>query len=181
MDRSTAKWNTLSTFRWWTVTADGCASFKEFDGQINNLRRHCFYFAMMIRCCWWISVLQGNWWTDQELKEKLFLLCDDDLLLLMDLRPSRTFREQIKNRRRKCLYFAMMICCCWWISVLQRHLGTGREHKEKLFILCDDDVFLLIDVRPLNKLMDRWTNPKEETVSTFRWWSNAATRAESFE
>ena len=148
MDRSTAKWNTLSTFRWWTVTADGCASFKEIDGQINNLRKHCFYFVMMICCCWWISVLQGHLMTDQERKEKLVLLCSDDPLPLMDVRPSRTFRDrsrtegetgstlrwwsvaadgcasfkqidgQVDNPRRKCFYFAIMIRCCYHSRVL---------------------------------------------------------------
>ena len=110
-------------------------------GQMENLRRNCFYFAMIICCCYRSRVLQTNWWTGRERKDTLFLLCDDDLLLLMDLRPSRTFRDrsrtegktvstlgwwtvatdwcasfkqidgQIKNRRRNCLYFAMMIHC----------------------------------------------------------------------
>ena len=52
---------------------------------------------------------------------------------------------QIKNRRRNCLYFAMMICCCWWIFVLQGNWWTGRELKEKMFLLCDDDLLLLMN------------------------------------
>ena len=72
-----------------------------------------------------------------------------------------------------------MICCCWWISVLQGHLGTGREPKEKLFVLCDDDLLLQTDVRPSNKLMDRCRRERE-IVSTLRWWSVAADGSPSF-
>ena len=36
--------------------------------------------------------------------------------------------------------------------------GQGREQKEKLFLLCDDELLLLIYVRPLNKLMDSVEN-----------------------
>ena len=151
-DKSRAKRNTVSTLGWWTVASGRCASFKQINGQIKNRRRNCLYFAMMICCCWWIFALQGNWWTGRELKEKLFLLCDDDLLLLMDLRPSRTFRDrsrtkgetvytlrwwsvaadgspsfkeidgQVENRKRNCFYFAMMICCCYRSRVLQGNL-----------------------------------------------------------
>ena len=136
-------------------------------------------------CSWSMCVLQKNWCTGEQPKEELFLLCDDDLLLLMDVRPSRTSRDrwrtegetvftlrwwsvaadgspsfkdiygQVENRRRNCFYFAMMIRCCKQISVLQGHLATGRERKEKMFLLCDHYLLPLIDVRPLNKLMDR--------------------------
>ena len=129
-----------------------------------------------------MPVLQTNWWTGRELKKKLFLLCNDGVLPLIDICPltklmdrwrtegetvctsnqlmdrSRTegetfftlqwwcvaadrylsFNEidgQVKNRRRNCLYFDMMISCWWWMSVLQGHLGTGREQKEKLILL----------------------------------------------
>ena len=54
MDRSRTEGENLSTLRWWTVAADRCASFKEIDGQVENRRRKCFYFAMMVSCCWWI-------------------------------------------------------------------------------------------------------------------------------
>ena len=80
-DRSRAKRNTVYTFRWWTVAADRYAFFKEVDEQVKNRRRNCFYFAMMIRCCKQMCVLQRNWWTGREPKEKIFLLCDDDPLL----------------------------------------------------------------------------------------------------
>ena len=118
-DRSRAKRKIVSTLRWWTVAADRSTSFKQIDGQV-------------------------------------------------------------ENRKRKCFYFAMMICCCWWISVLQVHLGTGQELKEKMFVLCDDDLLLQTDVRPSNKLMDRWRT-EGENVSTLRWWSVAANRPESFD
>ena len=130
---------------------------KSREKQVENRRRNCFYFAMMICCCWWISVLQGHLVTGREPKEKVFILCDDDLLLLMDLHPSRTLGDrsrteggtvstlrwwsvaadgspsfkdtwgQVENRRRNCFYFAMIICCCKQMCVLQGHLGTGRE------------------------------------------------------
>ena len=86
---------------------------------------------------------------------------------------------EVENRRRNCLYFAMMICCCWWISVLQRHLGTGGEPKEKLFVLSDDDVLLLMDLRPSKTFTDRWRT-EGETVSTLQWWTVATDRCASF-
>ena len=140
--------DSVSTLRWWTVANDGCSSFKEIDWQINNLRRNCFYFAMMICCYWWISVLQGHLGTGGEQKEKVFLLCDDELLMQTDVSPSNklmdrsrtegenvctlpwwsvaadrcaSFKEidgQVKNWQRKCFYFAMMIPSCWSMWVL---------------------------------------------------------------
>ena len=183
-DRSRAKRNTVYTFRWWTVASDRCASFKQIDGQIKNWKRKCLYFAMMISCCKQMWVLQGNWWTSGEPKEKLFLLCDEDLLLQTDMSPSNklmdrsisegenfstlrwwsvaadgspSFKEidgQVENRRRNCFYFKMMNSCCWWISVLQGNLRTGREPKEKLFLLCDDDLLLQTDLSPLSKVKE---------------------------
>ena len=189
---------------WWSVAANRCQFFKQIDGQVKNTRRNCFYFAMMICCCWWISVLQGNLGPGRERKEKIFLLCDDELLLLIDVRPlsklmdrSRTDRGnvstlrwwsvaadaspsfkqidgQVENRRRNCLYFAMMICCSWWISVLQEHLRTGRELKEKMFLLCDDDMLLQTDLSPLTKL-NEFSITKRSVCFYFVmicwWWS----------
>ena len=137
-----------------------------------------FLLAMMKCCLWSMCVLQTNWWRGREPKEKLFLLCDDELLVLMDIRPSkklmdrsRTEREnvstlpwwtvaatgaesfkpidgQVENGRRTSFYFAMMIHCCWWISVLQGHLGTGGERKQRLIVLWADDVFPWSDASP---------------------------------
>ena len=97
MDRSRTQGETGLTLRWWSVPADRCESFLQIDGQVKNSRRNCLYFVMMIRCCWSMWVLQTNWWTGEEPKEKLFILCDDDLLLLMDLRPSRTFTDRSRT------------------------------------------------------------------------------------
>ena len=36
MDRLRTERNTVSTFRWWTVVADGCASFKQIDAQVKK-------------------------------------------------------------------------------------------------------------------------------------------------
>ena len=156
-----------------------------------------------------MEVFQGNWGKDLDPNKTLFLLWDDKLLLLIDMPPlSRlmdrwktqgetvstlkwwtvatyqcaSFKQidgQVENQRRKCFYFAMMICCCWWISVLQGHLGTGWEPKEKLFLLCDDDLFLLMDLRPSRKYMDR-SRTKGETVFTLRWSTLGADRCASF-
>ena len=142
-DRSRAKPDTVSTLRSWTVTNDRYASFKQVYGQVENLRRNCFNFAMMIPCWKQMPILQGNWWTGREQKEKLFLLCDDDPFLETDASPSKqlmdssrtegenistlrwwsvaadrysSFKQidgQFENRRRKCFYFAMMICCSY--------------------------------------------------------------------
>ena len=148
IDRWRTEGEHISTFRWWSVAANRCESFKQIYGQVENQKRKCFYFPMMIRCWKQMWVLQINWWTRREQKEKIFLLCDDDLLLLMDLRPSRTFRErlrtegenvatfrwwtvdadlcasfkkihgQVENRSRKCCYFPMMKCWRWSMCVL---------------------------------------------------------------
>ena len=88
----------VSTLPQWSVAATRRKSFHQIDGQIENIRRNSFYFAMMIRSCKQMRVLQTNWWTGQEPEEKLFLLCDDDLLLLMDLRPSRTFKDRWRTK-----------------------------------------------------------------------------------
>ena len=93
MDRSRTEGKTVYTLRWWSVAPNRCASFKEIDGQVENRRRKCFYFAMMICCCKQMRFLQGHLWTGREPKENLFLLCDDHLFLLKDLHPSRTFRD----------------------------------------------------------------------------------------
>ena len=97
MDTSRTEGEIVFTLRWWSVTADGSASFKDISWQVENRKKNCFYFAMMICCRWWICVLQGHFTTGRERKEKLFLLCDDDLLPLMDLRPSRALRDRSKT------------------------------------------------------------------------------------
>ena len=153
-DRSRAKRNTVSTFRWWTVVPDGCESFKQIDGQVENLRRKCFYFAMMNCCRWSMCVLYANWWRGGEPKEKLLLLCDDELLLA----PS--FKQMSWVKRN---FFAMMICCCkcdWW---------TSREPKQKLFLLCDVDLLLLMDLCPSRTFTKR-SRTERDTVSRL-WWS----------
>ena len=94
MDRSKMEGDSVSTFRWSTVGAHRCASFKEIDGQLKNRRRKCFYFAMMIRCCKQMRVLQTNWWTVREPKGKIFLLCDDDPLLQTDASPSNKLMDR---------------------------------------------------------------------------------------
>ena len=53
------------------------------------------------------------------------------------------------------------------ISVLQGHFGTGREPKEKLFLLCDDELLPLAYVRPLSKLMNK-SRTEGSTVYTLR-------------
>ena len=130
----------------------------------------------------------------------MFLLCDNDLLLQTDVSPSNKLMDrsrtdrgsvytlwrwsvaatgaeslkeidaQVEKWRRKCLYFAMIICCCKQMSVLQGHFGTCREPKEKMFLLCNDDPLLLMDLHPSRRFTDR-SRTKGETVSTLRWWS----------
>ena len=91
---------------------------------------NCLYFAMMICCCWWISVHQWHLGTDREPKEKLFLLCNDDLLLQNRCASFKTkLMDRWRNQRRKSFYFGMMICCCSWIPVPQAHLGWGWKTK----------------------------------------------------
>ena len=157
----------------------------------------------MTVCQWSIFILSANWWTSGELKEKIFLLCDDELLLQTDASPSNklmdrsrievenvstlpwwsvaadgsaSFKDtsgQGENRRRNIFYFAMTICRRWRICVLQGHFGTDREQKEKLFLLCDDDLLPLMDLRPSRTFSDR-SRTEGEIVSTLRWWSVAA-------
>ena len=173
--RSRAKWNTVSTFRWSTVATDVCASFKQTDGQVNNRRRNCFYFAMMICSCKQYvspsnklmdrSKTQGEivstlrWWSIAGNRCQSFKQIDG----------------QINNLRRHCFYFAMMISCCWWISVLQRNWWTGLEQKEKVFVLCDDDLLLLMDLHPSRTFMDR-SRTGGAINSTLGWWSLSVIR-----
>ena len=139
---------TLSTLRWWFVAADGSPSFKDTSGQVENRRRNSFYFAMTICRRWWISVLQGHFGTGREQKEKQFLLCDDDLSPLMDLRPSRTLRDR------------------------------SRTEGENV-VLCDDDLLLLMDLRPSRTFRDR-SRSEVEKVSTLWSLSAATDRSASF-
>ena len=54
-----------------------------------------------------------------------------------------------------------MNCCCYRSRVLHANWWTGREPKEKMFLLCDDDPLLQTDVSLSNKLMDRWRTKKK--------------------
>ena len=148
--------DSVFTWRQWSVAPTRRKCFNQIDGQVENIRRNCSYFAKM-NCCWkQMPVLQGNWWTGGEQKEKLFLLCDDELLPVIDVRPSRKLMDrlrskgenistlrwwsvavnrcvsfqqidgQVENRRRKYVYFAMIIRCCYWSSVLEGNWWTGR-------------------------------------------------------
>ena len=139
MDRSRTEGETVSTLRWWSVADSGAESFKEIHGQVENRRRKCFYFAMMIRCCWWMCVLQANWWTGKEPKEKMFLLCDDDLLLLTDLESFKYIDRQVDNRLRNCFYLMLMI------------------------------LLLLIDLRPSKTFSDRWRTEGENVFILWYW------------
>ena len=53
------------------------------------------------------------------------------------------------------------------MSVLQGHLPTGGQLKEKMFIICDDELLPMIDVHPLKDLMDR-SRTEGENVYTLR-------------
>ena len=127
MDRSRTEGENVSTLRWWTVANDGCSSFKEIDGQVENGRRKCFYFAMMICFCWWIPVLQGHFGTGRERKEKLFVLCDDDLLPLMDLRPSRKLMDRWRTEVETDSTFG------WWsVSVIRCHCQYAIQQSDHI-------------------------------------------------
>ena len=188
--------DSVSTLPQWSVAATRRKSFKVIHGQVENLRRHCFYFAMMICCYRWISVLQRLLGTGGQPKEKMFLLCDDDPLLQTDVRPSNklmdksrtegetvytlrwwsvaanrceSFKQiygQVENRRKNCLYFEMMIRCCKQNWVLQGHWVRGRELKEQLFQHCGDEMLVLINVSPLSKC-NHWFIMKRGTVLSF--------------
>ena len=200
------KGDSVSTLPQWSVAKSKRKSFKLIDGQLENTRRKCFYFAMMKCCLWWMSVRQTIWWTGREPQEKMFLLCDDEMLPLMDVRPSNklmdrsrtegenisflrwwtvaatraeSFRQidgQVENWRRNCFYFSMMICCCWWISVLQGYLGTGGEQKQRLIVLWADDVFPWSDASPWSYFV-QWFITKGPSVPEILLWFVAASRS----
>ena len=124
MDRSKTQGDIVSTLRWWSVAANRCQSFKQIDGQLENRKTNCFYFAIMICCCWWISVLQGHLGTGREPKEKIFLLCNDNLLLLMDLHPLRTFTDSSRTE------VATDSTLGWWsVSVIRCHSQYGVQQQ----------------------------------------------------
>ena len=141
--------------------------------------RKCFYFEMMISCCKQMPVLQINWWTGGEREEENVSTLRWWLVADTGAESFKQIDGQLENWRRKSCYFAMMICCCWWISVLQGHLGTGREPNETLLLLCDDDLLLLMDLRPSKTFRDR-SRTEGNTPSTLRWWSVAADGSPSF-
>ena len=53
------------------------------------------------------------------------------------------------------------------MQILQGNGGIDVDSNETLFLLSDDDLLPVINVCPLNKLMDS-SRTKEETVSTLR-------------
>ena len=60
-----------------------------------------------------------------------------------------------------------MMCCLKQMQVLQGNGGMDQDRNKTLFVLSDDDLLLLMNVSPLNKLMDR-SRTEGEAVSTFR-------------
>ena len=100
MERSITQGESFSTLRWWSVAANRCESFKQIDGQVDNRTKNCFYFAMMIRCWKKMRVLQRNWWTGREQNQKMFLLCDVELLPLIDVRPLRKLMDRSRTEEK---------------------------------------------------------------------------------
>ena len=204
MDRSRSEEDPVYTLRRWTGAGDPCASFMQIYWQLKNPRRKFLYFAMIICCCKQMRVLQTNWWTDREPKEKIFLLCDDDVLLQKDSSPSNKLMDmsrtkgenistlrwwsvatdrcgsfqqvdgQVENRKRGCFYFAMMICWCKQMPVLHTNWWTGREPKETLFLLFDDELLLQTELSPLSKLNEFSISKRSVcfyiVVMICRWW-----------
>ena len=150
-----------------------------------------------------MEILQGNWWTGREPKATLFLLCNDELLPLVDMCSSRKLTDrsrteeetvstlqwwsvatdwcgsfqqvdgQVENRRRNCFYFVMMICCCKQMWVLQTNWWTGREPKETLFLLCDDELLLQTELSPSSKLNEFSISKRSVSfyiVVMICWW-----------
>ena len=140
MDRSITNSATVSTLWWWSVAGNRCKSLEEIDGQVNNGRSDCFYFATMIRCRNQVEVLQGDWWTGQERKEWLFLICDDDVLLLIDLCSLSKLME--KSTTEGVTVSTMQ----WWCvapdcSVLFQSIdGLLENWDHPLFQLCNNDI-----------------------------------------
>ena len=173
------KGDSVSTLPQWSVAKTRWKSFKLIDGQVENTRRKCFYFVMMKCCLWSMCVLQTNWWTGREPKEKLLLLCDDEMLPLMDVRPSdklmdrsRTPGENVSTLR-------------WWnvasdgCASFKQIDGQVENRRRKCFFFCDDELLLLPEQSPLSKLMDR-SKSKGENVYNLWWWSVAADGSPSF-
>ena len=126
-----------------------------------------------------MRVLQGNGGIDPEPNETLFLLSDDQLLPLMDVRPLRKLMDRSRTEGETVSTLRSMICCCKQMWVLQTSWWTDQKPKEELFLLCDDDPLLETDASPSNKSMDR-SRTEGETVSTLQWWSVPADRCASF-
>ena len=59
------------------------------------------------------------------------------------------------------------MCCCKQMRILHGNGGIDPEPNKTLFLLSDDQLLPLMNVRPLSKLMDR-SKTQGETVSTLR-------------
>ena len=124
-------------------------------------------------------VLQGNGGIDPEPNETLFLLSDDQLLPLVDVRPLRKLMDRSRTEGET------VSTLRWWSVAAKRCEsfkqvdGQIKNPRRKLFLLCNDDPLLETDASPSNKSMDRSRN-EGETVSTLRWWSVPADQCASF-
>ena len=52
-------------------------------------------------------------------------------------------------------YIVLIMCYCKQMRILQGNGGIDPEPNETLFLLSDDQLLPLMNVRPLSKLMDR--------------------------
>ena len=125
----------------------------------------------MICCCWWISVLQTNWWTGREQKEKFFLVCDDDLLLQTDVRPSNKLMDRSRSEGDAHLFLLLR----WW-SVAASHLSRLSKlnkifHNQKCSTASTlmIDLLVVIDVRPFNKFSQCFITKRVTFLNTAQW------------
>ena len=133
----------------------------------------------MTSCQWSISILSANWSTCAELKEKIFLLSDDDLLLQTDGSPSNKFSDRSRTKGKTLSTFRGWSLAATGAESLKEIDGQVKNRKRKLFLLCDDDLLPLMDLRPSRTSRDR-SRTGGEIVSTLRWWSVAADGSPSF-
>ena len=115
MDRSRTKGENVSSLRWWSVAANRCdlrPSNKLMD-RLRMLTRNCFYFAMMICWCWWISVLSSEIDGPRSMNRRILQLL---------------FINYVNE-------YGQNDCWCWWISVtLEGHLPQLDSSRNEV---CD--------------------------------------------
>ena len=155
------------TGNWWTCEENNEKLFLLCDGY------HSWH--------WWMCKSFKLDWLDRSelfLQGAVMICCS---LTEISVLQGKLTGHWSRTQGDSCLYFAVIICCCKQMCVLQGQIdGQVENTKEKMFVLCDDEMLLLIDVRSFQGTFTDRSKTEGETVCTLRWPSVAADGSPSF-